>query len=122
MKGKGSGRHEVVHLLHARLKSLLGLLEMWLAAEGAQGRGFDVARFQEFVFVGELGLKPSSSLEAGEGGVRMWEDGAYRTGLLRRALMRFAMAGEALAVAVLFERYPLETLPVRLEALRCRAF
>ena len=42
----------------------------------------------------------------------------YRTDLLRKSLTGFAMAGEALAVAVLFERYPLETLPVRLEVLR----
>ena len=33
--------------------------------------------------------------------------------------MGFALKGEASAVGMLFERHPLETLPVRLEVLRC---
>ena len=113
-----AGTDDLVYLLRARLEALLRLLETWLEAEGVQGRGFDVARFQEFIFFGESGERLSAAADAGGGGAGRWEDGAYRTGLLRKSLAGFAMAGEALALAVLFEKYPLETLPVRLEALR----
>lgn len=50
---------------------------------------------------------------------RLWEDIECRRDVLRNSVMAFAHRGESAAVGVLLERHPAETLPARLEALRC---
>lgn len=139
VEAEGEGKIETeVRLLRDRLGSLLYLLETWTMSEEArQGLGAvhnkapDFARFRKFIGLsqkegdeggGRGGKEPNSSakmeMSAGVESERKWEEWSCRKGVLRRALMGFAEMGEVLAIRVLFERHPLETLPVRLEALR----
>eukprot|EP00752_Nemacystus_decipiens_P018330 g16445.t1 len=118
--GGRDGGKEVARL-RARLASLRDLLETCLAVDMVQGLAFDVARLREFLALasgpGKVGGAMEVAVEPAPVEQHKWEDGACREVVLRRALMGFARKGETPAVGMLFERHPLETLPVRLEAL-----
>lgn len=112
----GSNDQSDVQRLRARLLALQGLVETYLITESAQGRGFDPARLRSFLSPQHLSTGLDATVEST--GETEWEDSDYRRIFLQTTAMEFAVEGQASALEVLFERYPGEVLPVRLETLR----
>lgn len=115
--GDGNGGDDAgrsTRMVRKRLIVLQNLIETNSTAETAQNRGFDAMRLQEFLMIGgsaDPGV--NSRIDAS-----MWSNAVFQRKLLQTAVMKYARAGEVSAAGVLFERHPVETLPIRLKVLR----
>lgn len=109
--------------LRARLLALRALFETFLQSQAALERGFEAARLEEFLFVGSssggAGSRGWGCVGRSPGRQVMWEEPRQRRALVERAMRKLAAEGAASALGVFFERHPEETLPIRLEILRC---